>query len=819
MKSHQNIQTCTLSISGMTCASCVQKIETALLKTKGVRKASVNFATEKATVEYDSGCLSQEKIEGVIQNTGYGIQKSGKNAPVLILKVVGMDNPHCVSTVAAGLENLKGIISKELFITEKATITYNPKLVTPQKMKDLITKLGYKPVEENSIDIEKQAREEEITKLKKRARVSILFSLPLLFVSMIAPYFNIPMPLFMGENLALLEFLLATPVMLAGSLFFSRGLMAVWKTRTATMDTLVALGTGTAYIYSLIISLFIWMGKPGYHQEQLYYEVAALLITFILLGKYLEAIAKGRTSEAIKKLLGLQAKTALVFRKGKEVEIPIEEVQVGDGVIVKPGQKIPVDGILVEGHSSIDESMITGESIPVEKTKGDKVIGATINKTGSFTLRATGVGANSVLAQIIKLVEDAQGSKAPIQKLADRISAYFVPAVLGIAALSFLIWYFVSADLASALTSFVAVLIIACPCALGLATPTAIMVGTGKGAELGILIKSAEALQKAQEIDLFVFDKTGTLTAGKPKVTDIIPQKGFSENEVLRPAAIAEKRSEHPLGEAIVQKALEKKIALPNPNRFISLTGRGLEATYKRKVIHLGNRKLMSEKNIGLLSLEKEMQTLENEGKTVMIVAVNKKVLGLIAVADTLKEYSRKAVSQLQKRGQDIIMITGDNERTGKAIAKQAGITKVLAEVLPADKAKEIRKLQKQGKKVAMVGDGINDAPALAQADLGIAIGSGTDVAIETGDIVLIKDDLRDVVRSLELSKYTMRKVKQNLFWAFFYNVVGIPVAAGVLYPFTGWLLSPVIAGAAMAFSSVSVVSNSLLMKRYKPKL
>lgn len=808
-----------LRITGMTCASCVQKIETALAKTKGVQKASVNFATENANIDFNPRKTSREKIEKAIENTGYGVRKPIGNGNILAFKVIGMDNPHCVSTVAAGLENLQGIISKELFITEKAIITYNPKLVTPQKMKDLITKLGYKPVEEGSLDTKKQVREEEIIKLKRRVLVSIFFSLPLLFISMILLYLGISLPDFIENNLALIEFLLATPVMLAGSLFFSRGFLAVWKTRTATMDTLVALGTGTAYIYSLIISIFIWMGKPDYNHSQLYYEVAALLITFILLGKYLEAIAKGKTSEAIKKLIGLQAKTALVLRGKKEVEIPLEQVQAGDIVIVKPGQKIPVDGIIINGYSAVDESMITGESIPAEKKKGNKVIGATLNKTGSFTFKATSVGSNTMLAQIIKLVEQAQSSKAPIQKLADMISAYFVPAVLGIAVLSFLVWYVVQGNIESALTPFVAVLIIACPCALGLATPTAIMVGTGKGAELGILIKSAEALQKAQEIDTIIFDKTGTLTKGKPKVTDIIAQKGFSEKEVLRHAGIAEKRSEHPLGEAIVRKALEKKITLPNPTKFISLTGRGLEATYKRKVIHLGNRKLMSEKKIELRALEKEMQILEKEGKTAMVVAVNKKVIGLIAVADTLKEYSRKAVSQLQKRGQDIIMITGDNERTGKAIAKQAGISIVLAEVLPADKAKEIQKLQQQGKKVAMVGDGINDAPALAQADLGIAIGSGTDVAIETGDIVLIKDDLRDVVRSLELSKYTMRKVKQNLFWAFFYNVVGIPVAAGVLYPFTGWLLSPVIAGAAMAFSSVSVVGNSLLMKKYKPKI
>ena len=731
----------------MHCASCAGKIEKALLQTSGVKKAAVNFASEKALVEFDPARTSEQQLEAAVEKAGYAVS--------------------------------------------------------------------------GAVDTEKQAREQEIRNLKYRTLVAVLLSLPLLYAGMLVPLLTLPLPAIIHDNLPLIKFLLTTPVMLAGSLFFSRGIISLGKTKTATMDTLVALGTGTAYVYSVVVTLFILQGKSGYTLHNLYYEVAALLIAFILLGKYLEALAKGKTSEAIKKLIGLQAKTALVRRGKKELEIPLEQVLAGDLVIVKPGQKIPVDGLLQEGHSSVDESMVTGESIPVEKKKSDTVIGATLNKTGSFTFKATKVGSETLLAQIIKLVEEAQGSKAPIQKLADKISAYFVPAVLVIALLSLGIWYFTGAGLPFALTAFVAVLIIACPCALGLATPTAIIMGTGIGAEQGILIKSAEALQKAQEIDTIIFDKTGTLTKGRPEVTDLIPFGKFSSDEVLRYAAVAEKRSEHPLGEAILAEAKKKKVVVSNPAGFQALIGRGLEVTSGGKTVHFGNRRLMKEKKIifnqlDFNRLEKQLQQLENEGKTAMILAVDRKVAGIIAVADTLQEHSPAAVQQLQQMGKEVVMITGDNERTGKAIGKLAGIRSVLAEVLPADKAKEIQKLQQRGKKVAMVGDGINDAPALAQADLGIAIGSGTDVAIESGDIVLIKNDLRDVVIAMDLSRYTMRKVRQNLFWAFFYNIIGIPVAAGVLYPFTGWLLSPVIAGAAMAFSSVSVVSNSLLMKRYK---
>ena len=812
----------TIKIKGMSCASCVAAIEKALKKTKGVANASVNFASEKATVEYDPGMVSKEKLEKVVDDTGYEVikemaeERGGHN--ILKLKVIGMDNPHCVSTVGGALDRLKGIVSKELLVTEKAVVVYDPLRVTPQKIKETIKAVGYEPVEEAAKDAEKEAREKEIRSTRNKFILSLILSLPLLYFAMASPL-KLPIHSFIEENMPIIQILLTTPIMLAGHQFFTRGFSAVFRTRTATMDTLVAIGTGTAYVYSLVISILIWQGNTGYGMENLYYEIAGILIAFILLGRYLEAVAKGKTSEAIKKLIGLQAKTAIVIRKNKEVEIPIEEVTVGDIIVVKPGQKIPVDGIITEGHSSVDESMITGESIPVEKVNGDKIIGATINKTGSFKFKATKIGSDTMLAQIIKLVEEAQGSKAPIQALADKISAYFVPAVVMIAIISFLTWYLLGFGFAFSLTIFVAVLIIACPCALGLATPTAVMVGTGLGAEHGILIKNAAALQKAHQLDSIVFDKTGTLTKGKPVVTDIVRLDKADEKEILMLGAIIEKRSEHPLGEAIVNGAKERKIKIPDAQSFNSITGKGVEAMYNGKILYLGNRRMMAEKKIKIDSYEGRIQKLEHEGKTVMVIAEDKKAIGLIAVADTLKEYSKEAVKALQDMGKDVIMITGDNKRTGEAIGKQLGMTRVLSEVLPEDKAKEIKKLQQGGKKVAMVGDGINDAPALTQADIGIAIGSGTDIAIEAGEIVLIKEDLRDVVTTIDLSRYAMKKIKQNLFWAFFYNTIGIPVAAGILYPFTGWLLSPIIAGAAMAFSSVSVVTNSLTMRRYKPKI
>jgi len=634
------------------------------------------------------------------------------------------------------------------------------------------------------------------------------------------------------------------------------------------MDSLIFIGTAVAYFYSLTITVLMFLGTKT--EAHLYYESAALILVFISLGKYLEAITKGKTSEAIKKLIGLQPKEATILKilnsksailnkfkiqnskfkteDYEEIKVPIEKVQIDDIVIVKPGEKIPVDGIVIDGHSSVDEKAITGESIPVEKKKGDEVIGATINKTGVLKFKATRVGKDTMLAQIIKIVEQAMGSKAPIQLLADKVSFYFVPTVIGIAILVFAIWLLFGQPLAFALTVFVAVLIIACPCALGLATPTAVMMGTGLAAKYGILIKSGKALEIARDVNIVIFDKTGTLTKGEPAVTDILSvteirnpkseilNKSKIENPkslkdlILQIAASLEKNSEHPLAEAIVKKAKEEKLELFEVNNFQAIPGHGVSAEINGKKILFGTRKLMFDNQIDPSFIEEKMIALEDQGKTAMILAqtpirneisngAGKNIIGIIAVADTLKEYAKEAVEMLHKMGKEVAIITGDNKRVGQAIAKLVGIDRVLAEVLPQDKAAKIKKLQSEGNVVAMVGDGINDAPALAQADLGIALGSGTDVAMETGEIVLIKDDLRDVIAAINLSKYTLNKIKQNLFWAFLYNIVGIPLAAGVLYPFTGWLLNPAIAAAAMAFSSLSVVSNALLMKRYKPKI
>ncbi len=814
----KNMKKIALVISGMHCVSCARTIEDRLKKLKGITKVNVNFASEKAYIEHDDN-INEEVIEKEIEKTGYKIIKEviGKEETgVLRLKVIGMDNPHCIGIINSALSKLRGIDEKELFTTEKATIKYNPKLIDKEKIKKTIEDVGYKNFEEKEelIDAEKIEREKEVKILKIKIIISFLFGIPLVYISMIAIYFNTYLPEFIKANTIIIQFLLSLIIVIAGFQFYIRGIKAVIKTRTANMDTLVAVGTGTAFIYSLVIAILLWIGKI--QEGELYFEVAGLLIAFILLGRYLEAVTKGRTSEAIKKLLGLKPKTAIVIRGGKEIEIPINEVKINDIVLVKPGQKIPVDGVIIEGYSSVDESMITGESMPIEKGKGDKVIGATINKTGSFKFRATAIGEKTVLAQIIKLVEDAQGSKAPIQELVDKISAYFVPGVVIIAILSFITWMLLGYELNFALNIFVAVLIIACPCALGLATPTAVMVGTGLGAQNGILIKNAKALQKTHEIDTIIFDKTGTLTKGKPEVTNIISLNELNEKEILRYGAIAEKRSEHPLGEAILNKAKDMKLMIPEVNKFNSITGKGIEVQYQNKIIFLGNRKLMQDKGIIVKSIEEKIQELEHEGKTVMILAINKKISGLIGVADTIKENSKEAIEELHNLNKKIIMITGDNERTAKAIAKQLGIDDILAEVLPEDKANEVKKLQEVGKNVAMVGDGVNDAPAITQANIGIAIGSGTDIAIESGDIILMKNDLRDVVKAIKLSRNSIRKIKQNLFWAFFYNTLGIPIAAGVLYPFTGWLLNPIIAGAAMAFSSVSVVSNTLLLKTKK---
>lgn len=732
--------------------------------------------------------------------------------------VKGMHCASCVRVIERSLLKTPGIKNAVANLaTEKATVTYNSEICDEEQISQAVLSVGYKVVTENDSlteDQEKVEKLKEIKKLRNKVTVS-LFLGGLIFWGSFPGIMNTAPELFKNFWFQLL---LATPVQFWAGWDFYRATIPALKHRTANMDTLVALGTTVAYFYSAFVTFFPNIVINLGLEPMPYFDVATIVIGLILLGRYFEAKAKGQTSEAIKKLIGLQAKTARVVRDGKEIDIPIEQVIIGDVVRVRPGDKIPVDGIILEGESSIDESMITGESIPSDKQKGDTVVGATMNKTGTFIYKANKVGQNTMLAQIIKLVQEAQGSKAPIQRTADLISSYFVPIVIILAILTFAIWYVLgpSPALFYALLNTVAVLIIACPCAMGLATPTAIMVGTGLGAEKGILIKDAESLEIAHKISTIIFDKTGTLTNGKPEVTDILPKEKFSKKEVLKIASSIEKGSEHSLAEAIVRKAEEEKINIEPVTKFKAIAGHGIEGEIDKKQIYFGNRRLMERENIALSSFNNEIEKLENEGKTVMVLAVDKKIAGLIAVSDTIKDSAKGGVDTLLKRGIEVIMITGDNQRTANTIASKLGIKRVLAEVLPDQKEAEVRKIQKEGKIVAMVGDGINDAPALAAADIGIAMGTGTDVAIEAADITLINKDLKSVASSIELSRKTMRTIRMNLFWAFGYNILLIPVAMGVLFPFFGVLLSPIFASAAMATSSVSVVSNSLLLKRYK---
>ena len=820
---NENRKRIVLDIGGMSCVTCAQTIEKRLPKLKGIIYATINFAAEKAIIDYDPDLVDQKAIEDAIVEVGYRVIHQ-----TISLKITGMTCATCAQTIEKALNKKEGIYRANVNLAlETATVEYNPAQISLEGIKKAIRDVGYGVIEpEGGVeDAEQRERDKEIRTLKIKLAFSAAVTIPVVIYSnwRFLPFTLPTLPI--DNFIPLLLFVLATPVhFIVGHNFFVGAYKAL-RNKNPNMDVLVAIGTSAAYFYSVYVT-FTGQGK-------LYYTTAVSLMTFLILGKLLEAIAKGRTSAAIRKLMGLRAKKARVVRDGNEIEIPVEDVQVGDVVLVKPGEKIPVDGVVIDGYSGVDEKVITGESIPVEKKAGDPVVGATMNKTGMLKFKATKVGADTVLAQIIKLVENALGSKAPIQTLVDVVSGYFVPAVMITATVAFLVWYFLGMGFIFALTVFIAVLIIACPCAMGLATPTAIMVGVGKGAENGILIKSGEALETAHKLQAIVFDKTGTLTKGEPEVTDIVPvtspsgnpsstaQKGktLSEDELLQLASIAEKNSEHPLGEAIVKRAMERGLKVVDTEFFNAIPGYGVEVKYGGKAILLGNRKLMKKNNISIAQLEEKMKALEEDGKTAMLVAVDGKAAGLIAVADTLMEYSVEAVKALQKMGLEVIMITGDNERTAKAIARQVGVNRVLAEVLPGDKASEIKRLQDEGKIVAMVGDGINDAPALAQANIGIAVGSGTDVAMETGDIVLVKDDLRDVVISIQLSRATMTKIKQGLFWAFAYNIALIPVAAGILYPFMGVLLDPVFAAAAMATSSVSVVTNASLLKRFKPKL
>ncbi|MDO8442820.1 MAG: heavy metal translocating P-type ATPase [bacterium] len=737
----------------------------------------------------------------------------------IILEISGMHCASCSAIIENALKEEEGIKSANVnFGTEKAYLEFDSVEISIARIKKIIEKLGYKAseesLEEEMDDHHKEAKAQEIQKLKKRFVFALIFSLPIIYMVM-GEMLGLPMPMFFEDYGSTIQLVLVTGVIISCFNIWTSGFKNLLRL-APNMDSLIFIGTAVAYFYSLIISILIFLSVEV--EAHLYYESAALILVFISLGKYLEAITKGKTSEAIKKLIGLQPKEATIIKDNEEIKIPISEVKAGDIILVKPGEKIPVDGIVIDGYSGVDEKAITGESIPVEKKKGDEVIGATINKTGVLKFKAMRVGKDMVLSQIIKIVEEAMGSKAPIQLLADKVSFYFVPFVIGIAILSFAIWLLLGQPLSLALTTFVAILIIACPCALGLATPTAVMMGTGLAAKNGILIKSGKALEIARDLNIVIFDKTGTLTRGEPVVTDIV-EISNSKLDVLQISASIEKNSEHPLAQAIVNKAKEKNLKLDEVKDFQAIPGYGISARLENKKILFGTRKLMANNQINSNIVEEKMIVLEDQGKTAMILAVEKDIIGIIAVADTLKDYSKEAVEMLHKMGKGVAMITGDNKRVGQAIAKLVGIDRVLAEVLPQGKSAEIKKLQSEGNIVAMVGDGINDAPALAQADLGIALGSGTDVAMETGEIVLIKDDLRDVVTAIDLSRYTLKKIKQNLFWAFVYNIVGIPVAAGVLYPFTGWLLNPAIAAAAMAFSSVSVVSNSLLMKRYRSRI
>ncbi len=739
-----------------------------------------------------------------------------------ILEITGMTCASCVKAVERAIGKLEGINEVSVNLaTEKAKIVYDTSKVRISQIKDAVVKAGYKALEIETgeqADYEKVRREKEVKTLWKKFILSTIFTAPLLYIAM-GPMLGLPVPGIISPhmhplNFGLIQLILVIPSIIAGYRFYTVGFSRLIK-REPNMDSLIAVGTNAAFLYGIYSIIQILNGHNEYAHD-LYFETAGVIISLILLGKYLESVTKGKTSEAIKKLMGLAPKTAIVIQDDKEKVIPIEEVEVGDIILVKPGEKIPVDGQVIEGRTSIDESMLTGESIPVEKNPGNTVIGASINKNGTIRFKATKVGKDTALAQIIKLVEEAQGSKAPIAKMADIIASYFVPIVMAIAVIAGLAWFISGESVIFSLTIFISVLVIACPCALGLATPTAIMVGTGKGAEYGVLIKGGEALETTHKIQTIVFDKTGTITEGNPIVTDIITTGLVDKSELLRLSASAEKGSEHPLGEAIVNEAKEKNVELLSIDSFEAIPGHGIEVVIEGKKMLLGNKKLIDDKKIEI-SLQKESDKLAEEGKTPMYVTIDNRLAGIIAVADVMKPSSKRAIEALHIMGIEVAMITGDNKRTAEAIARQVGIDRVLAEVLPQDKANEIKKLQAEGKKVAMVGDGINDAPALAQADIGIAIGSGTDVAMESADIVLMRSDLMDVPTAIQLSKRTIRNIKQNLFWAFAYNSAGIPIAAGLLYLMGGPLLNPMIAAGAMAFSSVSVLTNALRLKRFKP--
>jgi len=816
----------TLPVLGMTCANCVAAVERNAKKADGVSNAIVNFASEKVTVTYDPDLVSAQEVTGDVIAR---VKRAGYQVPTaeLELALVGMTCTNCANTIERRLQKTEGVLQATVnYASEKAVVQYAPGVTGRAELVAAVRKAGYDVVEtaagEDVEDAEAAAREAEVRHQWRRFIVGLVFSLPLFLLSMSRDVGWLPQWAH-DPWVNWLFLLLATPVQFyVGKDYYVGGYKSL-RNGSANMDVLVAMGSSVAYFYSVAVLLAKTFWRTDALGAHVYFETSAVIITLIVLGKLLEARAKGRTSEAIKKLIGLQAKTARVVRDGREMDIPIQEVVTGDVVVVRPGEKIPVDGLIIDGRSTIDESMITGESLPVAKKVGDEVIGATINKQGLFKFEATKVGKETALAQIIKLVEQAQGSKAPIQRVVDQVAAYFVPFVIGLAALTFVIWLLAGAGFVPALIRLTAVLVIACPCAMGLATPTSIMVGVGKGAENGILFKNSAALEQAHLLNAIVLDKTGTITKGEPAVTDVIASglDSAASDELLRLAASAERGSEHPLGEAIVRSANEKGLLLSEPAAFEGIAGHGIRAEVDGHQVLLGNLRLMQREAVALNGLGPKAELLQNQAKTAMWLAVDGQASAVIGVADTIKDSSPAAVSALKEMGLTVVMMTGDNRATAEAIAAEVGIERTLAEVLPGDKAAHVAKLQQEGYRVAMVGDGINDAPALAQADVGIAIGTGTDVAMETADVTLMRGDLRSVPQAIRLSRGTMRNIKQNLGWAFGYNTALIPIAAGILAPFA-WApeflrqLHPILAAGAMAFSSISVVSNALRLRRLK---
>lgn len=855
-----------IEIQGMTCPSCEKIITQALQKLPGISDVVVYKDENRGVLEADLSIIDTSQIIQTIEEAGYSAQiiedgnsvsrqiqtrdQSSSACPILsqdqcisinpkiipskinqqrvTLSLSGMHCASCAAIIERSLNKKNGVIRATVnFAAEKATVLFDHSVTNPTELIDVVKKAGYdaRVITPEDREKEKQRKREEVMAQWRIFLIGLFLSLPMMYFMFLDFFKWLPGAIALPPYFGIISLILAIPVQFIIGFRFYRGMWSSLRMKTFNMDSLVAIGTTVAFGYSLFHYLSYinetssMLGLFGRKIPELYFETSAFLITFVLLGKYLEARAKGRTSEAIQKLLELQAKTARVKRNDSIIDVPVEEVIKGDILVVRPGEKIPVDGEIISGHSAIDESMVTGESIPVDKGPGDIVIGGTLNTLGSFEFVATRVGSETMLAQIVQLIEDAQGSKAPIQAFADRVAAWFVPVVLVIAAVTFIIWYFIlGSSLTYSLMAMTSVIVIACPCALGLATPTAIMVGTGKGAEYGILVKGGEPLEAAKSIDTIVFDKTGTITQGKPVVTDVISFSTLSINEIIEIAGSLEKLSEHPLAQSIFQHAQSHNISPKEVAQFEALPGRGVKGKINEKSYFIGNRRLIADQQLLIpQEVEDRILQMENQGKTVMILADESSILGAVAVADVAKETSKKALEKLRKRGLDLVMITGDNFNTARAIAQEVGINNILSEVLPDEKTREIVKLQKTGKKVAMVGDGINDAPALAQADLGIAMGSGTDIAMETGDIILVKNDLNDVVTALELSEETMGKIKQNLFFALFYNLIGIPIAARAFVSF-GLLLNPELAGLAMALSSISVVTNSLLLRTFRPQ-